>query len=305
MERKSNFLKWGLLVLIAPWALILLLSNVNRQNQHYADNRPVIDYWVDYKFDTFALPDTLPLGIRKFLAAYPGSFKGATYNALIWPDDSLMEFDDGNIYKDYYKQLKEGDMEDMLKIPYTVGYMESPPVKNFNPGVIRYEPFFFKMYGGSKEAVVARLQEVQWVPGEPKKPSDPKKPFYLKATGVNDVDGKLQAVTDSLMKLPHLHKYLVPPGGTFNWRNIALTKSVSMHSFGIAIDICVKYSNYWRWDHPGVQPEQEKDIPMKNSIPQEIAHIFEHFGFIWGGKWYHYDTMHFEYRPELTVKIKE
>ncbi|MEJ2663631.1 MAG: M15 family metallopeptidase, partial [Spirochaetia bacterium] len=28
---------------------------------------------------------------------------------------------------------------------------------------------------------------------------------------------------------------------------------------------------------------------------------FEKYGFIWGGKWYHYDTMHFEYRPELLV----
>ena len=30
-----------------------------------------------------------------------------------------------------------------------------------------------------------------------------------------------------------------------------------------------------------------------------IARIFETHGFIWGGAWYHYDTMHFEYRPEL------
>jgi peptidoglycan L-alanyl-D-glutamate endopeptidase CwlK len=29
--------------------------------------------------------------------------------------------------------------------------------------------------------------------------------------------------------------------------------------------------------------------------------IFENHGFIWGGKWYHFDTMHFEYRPELLV----
>jgi hypothetical protein len=35
-------------------------------------------------------------------------------------------------------------------------------------------------------------------------------------------------------------------------------------------------------------------------MPQEIVDIFERHGFIWGGKWYHYDTMHFEYRPELT-----
>ena len=31
--------------------------------------------------------------------------------------------------------------------------------------------------------------------------------------------------------------------------------------------------------------------------------IFEKYGFVWGGRWYHYDTMHFEYRPELFESI--
>jgi hypothetical protein len=26
--------------------------------------------------------------------------------------------------------------------------------------------------------------------------------------------------------------------------------------------------------------------------------------FIWGGKWYHHDTMHFEYRPEIVRAAK-
>jgi hypothetical protein len=30
--------------------------------------------------------------------------------------------------------------------------------------------------------------------------------------------------------------------------------------------------------------------------------VFEQHGFIWGGRWAHYDTMHFEYRPELLGK---
>jgi peptidoglycan LD-endopeptidase CwlK len=40
----------------------------------------------------------------------------------------------------------------------------------------------------------------------------------------------------------------------------------------------------------------------QNKIPIEIVKIFEANGFIWGGKWWHYDTMHFEYRPELLGK---
>ena len=50
----------------------------------------------------------------------------------------------------------------------------------------------------------------------------------------------------------------------------------------------------------GTPPETtKKHIPYKNRIPHRIVEIFERHGFIWGGKWYHYDTMHFEYRPEL------
>jgi hypothetical protein len=41
------------------------------------------------------------------------------------------------------------------------------------------------------------------------------------------------------------------------------------------------------------------DARFVNRIPLEIVAIFERHGFIWGGKWSHYDTMHFEYRPEL------
>ena len=46
--------------------------------------------------------------------------------------------------------------------------------------------------------------------------------------------------------------------------------------------------------------EKDKNgIERVNRIPYEIVEIFERHGFIWGGRWYHFDTMHFEYRPEL------
>ena len=33
--------------------------------------------------------------------------------------------------------------------------------------------------------------------------------------------------------------------------------------------------------------------------------LIERHGFIWGGNWYHYDTMHFEYRPELLMDAEK
>ena len=57
------------------------------------------------------------------------------------------------------------------------------------------------------------------------------------------------------------------------------------------------YSNYWLWSNPKCS-ETDK-IRYVNRIPKEIVKVFEKYGFIWGGRWYHYDTMHFEYRPEF------
>jgi hypothetical protein len=78
-------------------------------------------------------------------------------------------------------------------------------------------------------------------------------------------------------------------GGTFNPRNIAGTDRPSAHSYGIAIDLDERHSDYWRWQKTG----------WRNRMPQAIVDAFEAEGFIWGGRWYHFDTMHFEYRPEL------
>ena len=74
---------------------------------------------------------------------------------------------------------------------------------------------------------------------------------------------------------------------------------MSMHSFGLAIDLNVSKANYWKWDLKN--NSKEYSLNYRNKFPQEIILIFEKYGFIWGGKWKHYDTMHFEYRPELLI----
>jgi hypothetical protein len=45
-------------------------------------------------------------------------------------------------------------------------------------------------------------------------------------------------------------------------------------------------------------------LALQTAYPWEIVAAFEEQGFIWGGKWYHYDTIHFEYRPELLAKAR-
>ena len=74
---------------------------------------------------------------------------------------------------------------------------------------------------------------------------------------------------------------------------------MSTHAFGIAIDIGVSESNYWRLDYP--EADENDTIAYRNTFPLELVEVFERHGFIWGGRWYHYDTMHFEYRPEILL----
>jgi hypothetical protein len=37
-----------------------------------------------------------------------------------------------------------------------------------------------------------------------------------------------------------------------------------------------------------------KGAGYRSRLPFDIVQIFEKHGFIWGGKWEHFDTMHFE-----------
>ena len=75
------------------------------------------------------------------------------------------------------------------------------------------------------------------------------------------------------------------------------TDRLSMHSFGIAIDLAPATTQYWKDE----ASSETAKIGYKNTMPLSIVRIFEKHGFIWGGRWYHYDTMHFEYRPELLA----
>jgi hypothetical protein len=177
----------------------------------------------------------------------------------------------------------------MLLQPYVPGRPTAPPARNEDPGRARNAPFFDKMYGDCKTGgSTSKLVDVVWLPRKWGK--------SVKATRVNGASERLAAVSTELDQLPaSFDAYLFPSAGTYNCRPIAGTTRVSAHGHGIAIDISTRHANYWRWSGA----KAGAAIPYRNAIPFEIVEIFERHGFIWGGKWFHYDTMHFEYRPEL------
>ncbi|CAN5567405.1 M15 family metallopeptidase [soil metagenome] len=223
------------------------------------------------------------------LHAYPEFLKSAENNLIIWKDSTVMPFDDGAEYADFETTLDRADFKDQMAqcYPLTDNYRQKLTV-NYDPGRARFASFFTKMYGNSADEVEKQLVSIQWMPKNINK--------TIRVTSINGIDKKFQAISDELDNLPpEFMKYLQNPAGTFNWRLIAGTTRQSTHSFGTTIDINVQLSNYWRDN----APDETGIYQYKNQIPLEIVRIFEKHGFIWGGKWYHYDTMHFEYRPEL------
>jgi hypothetical protein len=228
-------------------------------------------------------------GINCLVAAYPDWLARAEGNEIVWRDGTRMTYDDGQTKPDWETTLNRASLKDQMAQCYPPG-RSAPPAVDYDPGRARYEPFFFKMYGASPDQVRRKLVPVVWLPKRLNR--------TLLVTSVNRINDRLQAVSNELDKLPdEFVKYLENPGGTFNWRNIAGTSRQSTHSFGATIDINVRLSDYWRNDKPDAQGR----YAYQNRIPREIVEIFERHGFIWGGQWYHYDTMHFEYRPELLA----
>ena len=227
----------------------------------------------------------IPPGAKALMKAYPDFVKGYRDNKLIMADGSTLVYDDGK-EKTFDQRLNNADPEDMFTIPYDTnnwapGYLH-------DPGSIRCEALYKKMYGASAAAVQRTLVPVKWF-GQ-----------TVRFTKVNGAADALRKVAAELAKHPELKKYL-KSSGSFYWRQVRFANRLSAHSFGMTIDIGVNYSDYWGFKTRN-HSETTKGIKYYNRFPRTLVQIFEKHGFVWGGRWYHYDTMHFEYRPEYFVK---
>jgi hypothetical protein len=89
------------------------------------------------------------------------------------------------------------------------------------------------------------------------------------------------------------------------WRNIADTQSRSFHSYGLAVDIIPKSfggkETYWLWASQNKQDWWNISYNNRYYPPEVVIKAFEKYGFVWGGKWLYFDTMHFEFRPEVLI----
>ncbi|MBY0558595.1 MAG: M15 family metallopeptidase [Hyphomicrobium sp.] len=225
-------------------------------------------------------------------SAYPAFVSGVEGNEVVFKDGSRLPLSDGRD-KPFDAWLADPDIRDMFRFKYPRGAPALPPARDFDPGRARNAQFFSKIYGDCrKPGFASSLTTITWLPS--------KAAQHIQISRLNGVAEHLRAVSRELDALPaKFDVFLVPAAGAYVCRPIAGTERRSGHGYGIAIDIATRRSHYWRWASGGPGASR-----YRNDIPMEIVDIFEKHGFIWGGRWFHYDTMHFEYRPELLPPQK-
>lgn len=190
----------------------------------------------------------------------------------------------------FAQQLDRADFLDQLSQPYPSGF--GTPAVNHDPGRLRQTALFQALYGATPSRVREALVATAWAP--------------LAGTvmfhGAHGAAQALAQVGQTLALDPRTRALAAEHLGTFNPRVIAGTDRPSAHGFAIAIDLRfpAPLHAYWAWRGcKEAEPCPYPDGVLSDPTLRAVVTAFEQHGFVWGGKWHHYDTMHFEYRPEL------
>lgn len=227
------------------------------------------------------------------IEAYPESLKAVTNEGDIQTKDGTVIIFDQKLKSTSHEFLLEhSDLKAQFSQKYSVTRLSAPPDRDWDPGRLRSEALFRKLYGNSEKEIKHNLVKVWWKPCG----------CYVLFSERQGAAEALKRVGEEISSLSHARHYVAKPNGTMNWRKISGSSKLSMHAFGIAIDFTFspELNAYWRWS--GCSSQKICTYPsavLKDDILAEIVQVFERHGFIWGGKWYHFDTFHFEYRPEL------
>ncbi|OCA99321.1 glycoside hydrolase [Clostridium beijerinckii] len=192
--------------------------------------------------------------------------------------------------KNHEVKLTNPDLQDMLEQDYPLEKNTEIMDKNFDPGRARHYELLSEVYGNSKGAIEKNLASLKY--------------GYTsyQFNKQNNANASLEAALKELMPLAKsrsdIGSILYPASGTFNYRVISGTGRLSPHSYGIAIDLKSDKRDYWKWSSEKAGKERLSDYP------KELVEAFEKNNFVWGGKWGHFDILHFEYRPEIILKAR-
>jgi len=198
-------------------------------------------------------------------------------------------YDDKKL-KNIEGKLINPDLQDTLEQIYPLTPIKNIMGENLDPGRYRCYGLLSEVYGTSKKVIEKNLINVNVIYNN------------YQFNKSNNASTSLQKVMEELNPLlktsQNLRRCLLPCSGTFNYRIISGTNRLSPHSYGIAIDLASDKRDYWKW---ATKEAGEKRL---SSYSNELVTTFEKNNFVWGGKWSHFDILHFEYRPEIILKAR-
>lgn len=241
------------------------------------------------EYDTTMKQDLLCLMIAypEFITNIERGDNGKVF--IIMKSGKRILYDDKNI-KSFDQKLSNPDLQDMMQQAYPLTSINSLMDINFDPGRCRVYSLLNEVYGSSKHQVELNLKNVNTGSGR------------SQFNGNNNASTSLNNVMKELIPLSQNRKdiasCLYPCNGTFNYRIIAGTGRLSPHGFGIAIDLARDNRDFWKW------ASREQGEKRLISYSKEMVEVFEKNNFVWGGKWGHFDILHFEYRPEIILKAR-
>lgn len=197
---------------------------------------------------------------------------------------------DDKLQKDHTQKLANPDLQDMLEQDYPLDKNTDIMDKSFDPGRARHYELLNEVYGNSKQSIESNLTNLKY--------GYTNYQFNSKNKANTCLESALKELVPLSKTRSDIASILYPASGTYNYRVISGTGRLSPHSYGIAIDLKSNKKDYWKWSSEKQGKERLADYP------KELVEAFENNNFVWGGKWGHFDILHFEYRPEIILKAK-
>lgn len=226
-------------------------------------------------------------GYSDYISSIEKNEKGEIF--IITNNNTRIIYDDLK-EKSINEKFANPDLEDLFFENYPLNPITKVMDLNKDPGRLRNYKLLNSVYGNDKREIEKNLTTISTNYGN------------IIFNKCNNAAENLKKALDEIWSISRedtkINSFVTPISGTYNYRVIQDTGMLSPHSYGIAIDLNRNDADYWKW------VSKEKGDSRIASYPKAIVECFEKYGFVWGGKWSHFDILHFEYKPEIIIKEK-
>lgn len=241
---------------------------------------------VENSYDINMKRDLLILSI-----AYPGYIvdfeKNDSGNVYVIMKSGKKYIYDDKKKKTFEEKFANPDIQDVMDQVYPLESIDKVMEKNIDPGRIRHYGILNEVYGRSRAEIEKKLKATS------------------EGVMFNNSNGACNALNNAFKDARSIFKSdkkaaacFYPINGTYNYRVISGTGMLSPHAYAIAIDLNRNNKDYWKW------ATLEQGNERIREYSKELPKVFEANNFVWGGKWSHFDILHYEYRPEIILKAR-